>query len=141
ISTGISSVAVLKKFLFSLKKLFGQRLPAGRNKKKRQKTKRRAGKKLHSRRRVFRKPPRKPRPVRPSRKTIKKKQRVSSAKKSLRPAPVPAVPVKLPSGKPRPPGQLIGEVTHFFSRIQVIVVKMGDRKSTRLNSSHSQISY
>ena len=118
-------MAVLKKFLSSLKRLFGQGLPAGRNRKKRQKTKRRAGKKLLSRLRVFRKPQGKPRPARPSGKPIKKKQKVSSAKKSLRPAPVPAVPVKLPSGKPRPPGQLIGEVTHFFSKIQVTVVKMG----------------
>ncbi len=115
-------MAVLKKFFSSLKKLFGQKRRTGRNKKKQQKTKRRVGKKLLSRRRVLRKSPKKSRPVRPSRKIAKKKQGIFSAKKSLRPG---SVPVQSPSGKTQPSGQLIGEVTHFFSKIQVIVVKIG----------------
>lgn len=110
-------MAVLKRFFSSLKKLF-------RKKKQRPKTKRKAGKKLFSRRRVSRNSPRKSRPLQPSRKKIKGKRSVPPAKKSLRPAAVSASRSKSPSGKAQPPGQPAGEITHFFSKIQVAVVKM-----------------
>lgn len=66
-------------------------------------------------------------------KKIKKKQNVPSVKRSLRsqaPAAVSASRGKSSSGKIQPlgqpaqAGQPVGEITHFFSKIQVAVVKM-----------------
>lgn len=107
-------MAVLKRFFSSLKKLF-------RKKKQRRKARRKAGKKLLSPRRAPRKSPGKSRPAQLSRKKIKNRQSILSAKKSLRPASVFA---KSSSGKTQPSGQPVGEITHFFSKIRVVVVKM-----------------
>lgn len=112
-------MVVLKKFFFSLKKLFGQRLPAGRKKKRQQKTKRRVRKKLLSRRRVFRKSSKKSRAKRPAReKTPKKSRRFSPTIAG------PAARLKSSPAKISPSGQSVGEITHFFAKIQVVVVKI-----------------
>ncbi|MBI3618388.1 MAG: hypothetical protein HY210_09320 [Candidatus Omnitrophica bacterium] len=83
--------------------------------------------------RVRREPLGRSRATRPSRKKIKKKQTVPSVERSPRsqaPAAVSASRGKSSSGKTQPPGQSAqagqpaGEITHFFSKIQVAVVKM-----------------
>ena len=119
-------MAVLKRFFSSIKKLFGQRISAGRKKKQQRKAKRKVRRKALPR--VRRKSLGRSPATRPSsNKKIKKKQSVLSAKKPPRSRSSSAVSAsrgKSPSGKVQPLGQPAGEITHFFSKIQVIVVKM-----------------
>ena len=70
--------------------------------------------------------------ARPSRKKIKKKQNVPSVKRSPRSQAPSAVlapgvnllPEKFHRLQPAQAGQPVGEITHYFSKIQVVVVKM-----------------
>ncbi len=114
-------MAVLKKIFSSLRKLFGQKLSGGKRKKQRRKEKRKVRRKILLR--VRRKPLAKPRAARPPRKKIKKKQNVPSLKRPSRPH-APATAGKLPSGKTQPLGHPVGEITHYFSKIQVVVIKI-----------------
>ena len=99
-------MAVLKKIFSSLKKLF-------RGRKQRRKQKYKVSKKSSSRRKVIgrKKPPSSP------------KRRVSF-EKSRKTHPVP-IKNKNVSSKIQPLPPPIGEITHFFAKIQVVVVKIG----------------
>lgn len=105
---------VLKKIFSAFRKLFRSKKKSSRRK---QKNKRSASRRARAKRRS-------PGPLSRRQKTRKKAASVKArARKKASFAfkrPAPAV-VPKPQEKP---GELVGEVTHFFSRIQVVVVKI-----------------
>ncbi|MBI5149547.1 MAG: hypothetical protein HZA28_02085 [Candidatus Omnitrophica bacterium] len=108
---------VFKRFFFTFRKLFGSPRPSSKRKLK---NKRSDLRRTKVKKRSLKRPSRKG-------KVQKKKVVFTKGKTRGKARPVPAKRKGVPAPSPKvleDPGQLIGEVTHFFSRIQVVVVKM-----------------